>query len=85
MSELFGNSTLETDMMMRSFGIARAARKMEKELSKEVRDSLQSYADGVNDCADSMKILPLEYQITRNSFTKWEIADSLSFLKLINF
>lgn len=31
-----------------------------------------------------MTILPVEYQLTRTSFAKWEIEDSLYFMKLLN-
>lgn len=61
MSELFGNTTFDTDVMMREFGLARAAKNMLNHLNKTDIDNLQSYADGINDCADSLTILPLEY------------------------
>ncbi|KAL4430319.1 hypothetical protein ABPG74_019478 [Tetrahymena malaccensis] len=85
MSELFGNSTLDTDIMMREFGFRRAAEKMRDHLTKDILETIQAYADGINDCVDSMKILPLEYFITGNKFDKWDVVDSLSFVKLLNF
>lgn len=61
MSELLGNATVETDKMLREFGLGRAARAMEEYLSEDSKGNLQAYADGINDCAESLPLLPLEY------------------------
>lgn len=48
MAELFGEKLIETDKLLRTFGLARSAKEMEKTLSNEEIEYLQAYADGVN-------------------------------------
>lgn len=48
LSEVFGPSTLDTDKLMRTLGIVRAAARQWQSLPDEGRVALQSYSDGVN-------------------------------------
>src|SRR3546814_7882211 len=53
LSELFGESTLETDKMVRTMGWRRVAERELPMLEPETRAALQSYADGVNQYLDN--------------------------------
>ena len=48
LSEVFGAATLETDKLMRTLGIMRAAELQWQALPAEGRDALQAYSDGIN-------------------------------------
>ncbi|KRX06019.1 hypothetical protein PPERSA_01097 [Pseudocohnilembus persalinus] len=85
MAELFGEKLVETDKLLRTFGLARSAKEMEKTLSNEEREYLQAYADGINSFVEQQYILPLEFILTGIEFEKWEIYDTLCFIKLLNF
>jgi penicillin G amidase len=47
LSEVFGDATLETDKLMRTLGIARAAQMQWDGLPAEAKDALRAYADGI--------------------------------------
>jgi penicillin amidase len=48
LSEVLGEATLETDKLMRTLGVMRAAQKQFDGLSPDARAALQAYADGIN-------------------------------------
>ncbi|MGM9427824.1 penicillin acylase family protein [Hydrogenophaga sp. MI9] len=66
LSEVFGKSTLETDLLMRTLGIRQAARAQIAGLDEPSRQALQAYSDGVNAFfAHRTGTLPPEFQILR--------------------
>ncbi|HEY9564204.1 MAG TPA: penicillin acylase family protein [Nocardioides sp.] len=88
LSELFGESTLETDKMVRTMGWRRVAERELPMLEPETRAALQSYADGVNQYLDnrSNSRIALEYTVLGLGgldYTpeKWTPVDSLAWLK----
>ena len=48
LSEVLGDATLETDKLMRSLGILRAAQAQYERLPDESRQALQAYSEGIN-------------------------------------
>ena len=48
LSEVLGEATLETDKLMRTLGVMRAAQKQFDGLSPDTQAALQAYADGIN-------------------------------------
>jgi|CXWL01.1.fsa_nt_gi penicillin amidase len=48
LSEVFGAATLETDKLMRTLGIVRAAQRQWEGLPAEARAALRAYSDGIN-------------------------------------
>ncbi|MFN8195764.1 MAG: penicillin acylase family protein [Nocardioidaceae bacterium] len=88
LSELFGESTLETDKVIRTLGWRRIAEQEVALVSPETRSALQSYADGVNAYLDthSPTRIALQYTVLRASGldyapADWTPADSLAWLK----
>ncbi|SEB64671.1 penicillin amidase [Nocardioides exalbidus] len=88
LSEMFGDTTLETDKMIRTMGWRRVAEQEWALLQPATRDALMSYADGVNAyiAERSPSELSAEYAVlglTGLDYTpeEWDPIDSLAWLK----
>lgn len=88
LSEMFGDTSLETDEFVRTLGWRRIAEEELPLMSAETRASLQAYADGVNAyLADRPKsAISFEYALlglTNRGYTiePWTPVDSLAWLK----
>jgi penicillin G amidase len=78
LSAILGPATLETDKLMRSLGIVRAAQKQFDALPAESKKVLQAYALGINNFhAHSSQALPPEFHILRTKPGVWTAADSM--------
>ena len=78
LSEVFGAATLETDQLMRSLGIIRAAQKQYDGLPAEIKAVLQAYVDGINAFhAQSKQALPPEFHILGIKPSLWTPQDSV--------
>lgn len=88
LSELFGESQLETDKFLRTIGWRRVAEQELALLQPSTRDYLQAYADGVNAylATNNGAGLSLEYavlglQVKDYTPEQWTPIDSLAWLK----
>jgi penicillin G amidase len=78
LSELLGPATLETDKLMRTLGVVRAAQKQFDALPAENKKVLEAYALGINNFhAHSSQALPPEFHILRTKLGLWTPADSM--------
>jgi penicillin G amidase len=78
LSEIFGSATLETDQLMRSLGIIRAAQKQYEALPQDMKAILQAYTQGINSFYQtSSQALPPEFHILGVKPTFWQPADSV--------
>ncbi len=78
LSAILGPATLETDKLMRSLGIVRAAQKQFDALPAESKKVLEAYALGINNFhAQSSQALPPEFHILRTKPGVWTAADSM--------
>jgi penicillin G amidase len=78
LSEIFGEATLETDKLLRSLGILRAAQQQYEGLPPEVKAILQAYTDGINSFhAKSSQALPPEFHVLGIKPAAWQPADSV--------
>jgi penicillin G amidase len=78
LSEIFGSATLETDQLMRSLGIVRAAQKQYDRLPNETKDILDAYTDGINSFYQtSSQSLPPEFHILGVKPSLWKPIDSV--------
>lgn len=78
LSEIFGESTLDTDKLMRTLGIVQAAQKQWEGLPQEAKDALQAYADGINAFHTlGYQALSPEFQILRVQPGRWLPQDSV--------
>jgi penicillin G amidase len=88
LSELFGQTTLETDEFVRTLGWRRTAAREMALLQPRTREALQSYADGVNAYLEthSPSHISVEYTLLAASGVNyepepWTPVDSLSWLE----
>lgn len=88
LSQLFGDSQIETDRFLRTLGWSRIADEEFAAMPPEAQDLLMAYADGVNAYLDERSPirLGLEYSVmklTNSSYQPlpWEPADSLVWAK----
>ncbi len=78
LSEIFGSATLETDQLMRSLGIIRAAQKQFDALPADAKAILKAYTDGINNFHQTSKqALPPEFHILGVKPALWQPADSM--------
>ncbi|MFP3882348.1 MAG: penicillin acylase family protein [Actinomycetota bacterium] len=92
LSEMFGDSQLETDIFLRSLGFQALAEEEWESLGSPSREVLQSYADGVNAYLDtySGSGISLEYAILglQNSgyeIEPWVPTDTLIWAKMMSW
>ena len=88
LSELFGESTVETDKLVRTLGWRRVAEREVPLLEPETRNAFEAYADGVNAYVEerSARELGLEYTVLRATGLDyepepWTTVDSLAWFK----
>ncbi len=78
LSEVFGSATLETDQLMRSLGIIRAAQKQFDALPADAKAILQAYTQGINSFHQtSGQALPPEFHVLGVKPSLWQPADSV--------
>ncbi|MBM4314505.1 MAG: penicillin acylase family protein, partial [Deltaproteobacteria bacterium] len=79
-AELAGEKGKRSDILMRTIGFTRQARKHEKILDERTRGLFQNYVDGINAFIAAGKDLPLEFRLAGIKAEPWTIADSLAIL-----
>ena len=91
LSELFGKTTLGTDIYLRTVGFRRVADQDYAALGQEARDVFQAYADGVNAYILnrparklSLEFALLKLQGVKFEIEPWMIQNSLTWLKLMS-
>lgn len=83
LSEVLGPATLDTDKLLRTLGIARAAARQLAQLPPDVQAALQAYSDGIDAFhRHSPQALPPEFHLLRDrpgagDGTAWSPADSV--------
>ncbi len=78
LSEVLGEPTLETDKLIRTLGILRAAQRQWEGLPPDAQALLQAYADGINALhASNQQALPPEFHILRTQPGLWKPQHSL--------
>lgn len=85
MAEILGSAALETDVLMRTLGIARFAERSWRELSAEEKRLSRRFAEGVNAYLQSHEHLPIEFDLTGYRPELWQPRDSLCVFGLLNF
>ena len=82
LSELFGKSTVDADIWIRTLGLYRAAEKSLPVLSKKAVMSLEAYSAGVNAWIKSTQSLPIEFSMFGVNPEPWTPVDSLAWIKM---
>jgi penicillin amidase len=84
LAEVVGPPAVAADRWLRVLGLRRVAEKEAPLLQAETRELLLAYASGVNAYVDRGK-LPLEFKLLRYSPERWQIADSLAWIKFMDW
>lgn len=86
LSEIFGESTLETDRFLRHLDMSGAAALAEAQLSPEGRDMVEAYAAGLNAAVDSWSgLLPPEFVVLRARPGRFSVVDVLAIEKVMSW
>ncbi|MBO9128844.1 penicillin acylase family protein [Bacillus sp. 165] len=88
LSEVIGEATIERDKFFRTFGLRRAAEVSYENYSKEAKQMLEWFAQGVNTYmqeAIKNNKLPVEFTILGYKPTEWTPIDSLTIGKYMAF
>jgi penicillin amidase len=85
LSELFGEAVLEMDLETRNFDFYNVGMMNAKLLDSESRAYLQAYADGINDYAKSLKLLPFQFYLTWAPWEDWIVEDSIAQIGFMSF
>ena len=83
LSEVLGETTLETDKFLRTLGTYRATRTAWEALSSEVKLATESYTSGVNAWIREKHTLPVEYLLLGFQPEPWTVYDSLAWSKMM--
>lgn len=85
LSEILGRDVLSSDQFMRTLGLYRAAQKALESLDEPARQSLVTYANGVNAWIKEGNTLPSEFYILDTEPELWDPVDSLLMIKLMSW
>ena len=85
LAEILGERALDTDKLMRTLGMARAAERMAAKLDPATRAGLEAYAAGVNAFLAADPVLPIEFQVFRIAPEPWKPADSIGWLLVMSW
>ena len=83
LSEVLGESTVDTDKFLRTLGTYRAAEQAWDALSPQAQQVVQAYVSGVNAYLASKPALPIEFTILGFSPAPWQPADCLVWAKMM--
>jgi penicillin G amidase len=86
LAEILGPAAVQTDVLMRTIGIARIADTLLRTVSPETRAVLDAYARGVNACiARSGGRLPVEFDLLQYKPEPWTARDCLIVTRLMGW
>ncbi|MHA2335795.1 MAG: penicillin acylase family protein [Candidatus Hodarchaeales archaeon] len=89
LSEILGNGSLNIDIFFREIGLYRSAESSLDLLNDhpQTKKSLESYAKGLNYYIDNLRDenLPFEFKFFNFKPSKWKIADTLAWTKLMSY
>jgi len=81
LSEMFGEKTIKTDLLMRALRMPEKSKIVMDSLSPEMRQSLEYFADGVNQYIENNSgNLPPEFAILGYKPEKWEAIHSINLI-----
>jgi penicillin G amidase len=86
LAEVLGPRAVESDMLMRTIGIARIADTLLRTISPQTRAVFDAYARGVNAClAESGGAMPAEFDLLRYRPEPWTARDCLIITRLMGW
>ena len=86
LSELFGESQLESDIFLRTWGIPQIAKKLVDELTPESKAVLATFCDGVNTYINEIdNALPIEFKLLRIKPIFWQPKHITGYARLMAY
>lgn len=86
LSELFGDSQLESDIFLRTWGIPRTAENLVLQLSPESKAVLKTFCKGVNTYIDEIgNSLPIEFKLLRIKPISWSPKHVTGYARLMAY
>lgn len=85
LAELLGPQALESDVLLRTIGLHRAAERSLEVYSRRARQAIAAYAAGVNAYVTHNPLLPEYAALELTQFKPWTALDTVSVAKLIAF
>lgn len=83
-AEFLGPEMVQYDILQRTIGFRRIARRLEQTLSDSTRSYLQAYADGVNAYAgQNPKGLPIQFSLVDMEPIPWTVTHSIALSRLM--
>lgn len=84
LSEIFGDITVENDVILRTLGFKRSAKEdLKKFNNTEVLSHVEAYAKGVNTFIQQCKELPVEFKLLKCKPEEWKAEDSLAIARFL--
>ena len=82
LAEVAGESVLESDRLMRIFGMAQASSASARAMSDDARLATDALAAGINHWTATHR-LPLEFRLARHQTEPWTVPDTVAVLRLL--
>lgn len=82
LAEVAGEVVLESDRLMRVFGMAQAASASSRAMSDDARAATEALAAGINHWTATHR-LPLEFRVSRHQPEPWAVPDTVAVLRLL--
>ncbi|MCH8068602.1 MAG: penicillin acylase family protein [Candidatus Marinimicrobia bacterium] len=84
LAELFGESALEDDIYLRTWGIPKVARLMVDKMSQDAKVIVESFCEGINACIDELGgQLPIEFKLLGIKPIRWEPKHVTGFVRMM--
>ena len=83
LAEILGPAALDTDRLMRTLGLRRAAEANLRHYDAETRSLLEAYAAGVNAFLAARPVLPPEFWLLWSTPEPWSALDSIVWTKVM--
>ncbi len=86
LSELFGESQLESDVFLRTWGIPKTGEKLVDHLKPESRAAMETFCRGVNAYIDELGgRLPVEFKLLRIKPIRWEPKHATGYARMMAY
>ncbi|CAN5730804.1 penicillin acylase family protein [soil metagenome] len=82
LAEVAGEAVLESDRLMRVFGMAQATSASAQAMSDDTRAATDALAAGINHWTATHR-LPLEFRVSRHQPEPWTVSDTVAVLRLL--
>ncbi len=83
LAEIFGERVIAADLLARTIGFERIAKRQVEKLSPNELAALEAYSRGVNACIERLPALPIEFRLRKYEPKPWRPSDSLAISRVL--